>query len=481
MPVRWRLTVFNALAIGVILLLLAFALYFLLRESLVADVRRTVESRAVAAAETVENEEDLNDLPIDIDDAEALALDGIFVIVRDAEGRVIAQTVDLLAPGEATDPVWRDAMRRQEPVSGTANLSEQAPEYVHAVPVRTSHSPARVVEAGKSYESVAETLAAFRTVLVLAVFAAFLLSLVGAYLLARASLSPVNAVVEAARGITDENLSKRLPVSRRKDEIGRLATTVNSLLARLEAAFARRDEALERQRRFVADASHELRTPLTSVVGYAKLLENLGPEDEEARGEGTAAILRESQRMRHLVESLLALARGDQGATYAPEPGDLSLLLREAVCDLRAANGEGPSVGYLFPGRPVEAVFDKNSIRQVVDILLDNATKHTSAEGKVTARAFERGAWAAVSVEDTGTGIPEHQLPLIFERFYRANEARSGGGAGLGLSIARQISEAHGGRLEVQSGPGEGSRFTLLLPKGPAPDQNGLPDLSEQL
>ena len=230
-------------------------------------------------------------------------------------------------------------------------------------------SPARVVEAGKSYGSVAETLAAFRMVLALAVFAALLLSLVGAYPLARASLSPVNAVVEAARSITDEDLSKRLPVSHRKDEIGRLATTVNSLLARLEAAFARRDEALERQRRFVADASDELRTPLTSVVGYAKLLEDLGPEDEEARGEGTDAIRRESQRMRHLVESLLALARGDQGATYAPEPGDLSLLVREAVGDLRAANGEGPSVGYLSPSRSVEATFDKNSIRQVVDIL----------------------------------------------------------------------------------------------------------------
>jgi signal transduction histidine kinase len=430
----------------------------------------------------VEDEDDLDDLPIDDDDAEALALDGIFLVVRDAEGRVIAQTVDLLAPGEATDPVWRDAMRRQEPASGTASLSEDAPEYVHAVPVRTSDSPARVVEAGKSYGSVAETLSAFRTVLVLAVLAAFLLSLVGAYLLARASLSPVNAVVEAARGITDEDLSKRLPVSRRKDEIGRLATTVNSLLARLEAAFVRRDEALERQRRFVADASHELRTPLTSVVGYAQLLENLGPEDEEARGEGTAAIRRESQRMRHLVESLLALARGDQGATYyAPEPEDLSLLVREAVDDLRAANGEGPSVGCLSPGRPIEATFDKNSIRQVVDILLDNATRHTAADGKVTALAFERGAWAAVSVKDTGTGIPEDQLPLIFERFYRADEARSRGGAGLGLSIARQISEAHGGHLEVESEPGAGSRFTLLLPKGTAPDQNGSPDLSEQL
>lgn len=474
MPIRWRLTVFNALAIGVILLLLAVALYFLLRESLVSDVRRTVESRAVAAAETVEDEEDLDDLPIDDDDAETLALDGVFIVVRDSDGDVLAQTVDLLATDDATDPVWREALRTGRPTSGTANLSENAPEFAYAVPVRTAESPARVVEAGKSYEPVTETLSAFRTVLALAVFAAYLFSLIGAYLLARASLSPVNAVVEAAHDITDEDLSKRLPVSHRKDEIGRLAITVNSLLARLEAAFARRDEALERQRRFVADASHELRTPLTSIVGYAKLLEDFGPEDEEAREESTSAIRRESQRMRHLVESLLALARGDQGAVvYAPEPGDLSLLLREAVGDLRAANSEGPSIGCVPPDRPVEAVFDKNSVRQVVDILLDNAIKHTAADGKVTAGAFEGDGWAAISVEDTGVGIPEGQLPLIFERFYRVDEARSGGGAGLGLSIARQISEAHGGRLEAESEAGAGSRFTLLLPKGAASDRNG--------
>jgi signal transduction histidine kinase len=330
-----------------------------------------------------------------------------------------------------------------------------------------------VVEAGKSFGTVTETLSTFRTVLATAVFAAFLLSVIGAYLLARASLLPVNAVVEAARGITDEDLSKRLPVTHRKDEIGRLASTVNSLLARLEAAFARRDEALERQRRFVADASHELRTPLTSIVGYAKLLEDLGAEEEQARGEATAAIRRESQRMRHLVESLLALARGDRRAAYVPEPGNLSLLLQEAVADFRAANGEGPNIRYAPPDRPVEASFDKDSIRRVVDILLDNATKHTVADGKVTARAFERDGWAAISVEDTGTGIPEDQLPLIFERFYRVDEARSGAGAGLGLSIARQIAEAHGGRLEAESEPGVGSRFTMLLPKGAVPDRNG--------
>lgn len=480
MPIRWRLTVFNALGIGIILLLLAFGLYFLLREALVSDVRRTVESRAVAAAETVKDEDDVDDLPIDDDDAEALALDGVFVVVRDSEGRVIAQTVDLLATGEATDPVWREAVRTREPASGTANLSEDAPEFVHAIPVRPAESPARVVEAGKSYGSVTETLAAFRTVLMTAVFAAFLLSLIGAYLLARASLSPVNAVVESASGITDEDLSKRLPVSRRKDEIGHLVTTVNSLLARLEAAFARRDEALERQRRFVADASHELRTPLTSIVGYAKLLEDLGPEDEKARGEATAAIRRESQRMRHLVESLLALARGDQGLAYTPERGDLSSLLREAVDDFRAAKGEGPGVEYDPPGLPVVASFDRDSIRRVVDTLLDNASKYTAADGKITAQVFEKDGWVAVSVEDTGTGIPEDQLPLIFERFYRVDEARRGHGAGLGLSIARQISEDHGGRIEVESEPGAGSKFTLFLPKGAATDRNGPSNLASK-
>jgi len=461
LPIRWRLTLFNALIIGAILLALGLSLYLLLREALLSGAEDTVSSRAVAAARALESGED----PLKEDDVEQLTADGVFIIVRDARGRVLDRTTDFSTEEEPRDAVWERALASGNPEGGTAELSSQEPDYVYAVPVNPPAGPVRVVEAGKSYEPVEATLETFATVLAIGGLLAFLLSVGGAYLLARAALSPVEAVVSSAREMTEGDLSRRLPVAHPRDEIGRLATTINGLLARLEAAFARREEALSRQRRFAADASHELRTPLTSIAGYAQMLEEWGLRDPRTTREGVAAIRQESERMQRLVEGLLALTRGDEGAPLEIEHHDLAAVAEEAVQTARSAAGEKIALSYLPPELPVNAPFDRNRIRQVISILLDNALKYTPEGGKVTVTVRETNGWAALEVSDTGVGIPEDQLPLIFERFYRADKARASSGAGLGLSIARQIAEAHGGRIEVESTPGEGSKFTLLLPK----------------
>ena len=457
MPIRWRLTLFNALIIGAILLALGLSLLLLLREALLSGVEDTVRSRAVAAARALESKED----PLS-DDVDQLTADGVFLIVRDARGRVLDQTTSFSTYEETSDDVWKRALASGNPAGGTAELTSEDSDYVYAVPVSPPAGPARVVEAGKSYDSVEDALEAFTTVLVVGGLLAFLLSVGGAYLLARAALSPVEAVVSSAREMTEGDLSRRLPVSHPKDEIGRLTTTINALLARLEAAFARREQALSRQRRFAADASHELRTPLTSISGYAQMLEEWGLRDPQTAREGVAAIRQESERMRRLVEGLLALTRGDEGAPLEIEDHDLAGVAEEAA---QTAAGEKMAVEYLPAKQLVNASFDRDRIRQVASILLDNAVKYTAEGGKVTVRVRETNGWAELEVSDTGVGIPEDQLPLIFERFYRADPSRTAGGAGLGLSIARQIAEAHGGTIEVESTPGEGSTFTLLLPK----------------
>jgi signal transduction histidine kinase len=462
LPIRWRLTLFNALIIGAILLALGLSLFLLLREALLSDVEDTARSRAFAAARLVESGEDVLH---DEDDVAQLTADGVFLVVRDARGRVINRTTSFSTEDEIRDPVWERAVASGNPVGGTAELSAEAPDYVYAVPVNPPAGQARVVEAGKSYDSVEDTLETFATVLVLGGVLAFLLSVGGAYLLARAALSPVEAVVSSAREMTEGNLSRRLPVAHPKDEIGRLATTINALLARLEAAFARREEALSRQRRFAADASHELRTPLTSISGYAQMLEEWGVQDPQTAREGVAAIRRESERMQRLVEGLLALTRGDEGAPLEIETHDLAAVAEEAALTARTAADGKLIVEYLPAERPVEAPFDRDRIRQAASILLDNAVKYTPDGGKVTVTVRETNGWAGLEVSDTGVGIPEDQLPLVFERFHRADPSRTAGGFGLGLSIARQIAEAHGGRIEVESAPGEGSAFTLLLPK----------------
>ncbi len=464
MPIRWRLTLFNALAIGTILLLLGFSLHFLLRGALTSDIEDLVETRAESAAESIEEREDVSDLASGEEDADELTLDDVFIVVRDTQGNVLAQTTDLTSN---EDSVWSEALASGEPASGTARLSEEAPDYVSAVPVRLEDGgPTVVVEAGKSYEDVGQTLADFRTVLSIGLGVAFSLAILGAYFLARAALSPVEAVTSAAREMTDGDLSRRLPVAHRKDELGRLTETINALLSRLEAALVRREEALARQRSFVADASHELRTPLTSIRGYSKMLEGWGLEDPGTARESAATIRRESERMRSLVEGLLALARGDEGAPMHPEPADLSAVADEVVQSARSAAGEkNVAVSCIPPEKGARATFDGERIREAISILLDNAVKYTPEGGKVTVRTLEEGGWAKVEVADTGVGVPEEKIPLIFERFYRADPARGGGGAGLGLPIARQIAEAHGGSIDVQSEPDVGSTFTLLLPK----------------
>jgi two-component system OmpR family sensor kinase len=460
LPIQWRLTVFNTLSIGVILVVLGFSLFLLLRDALYATIEEDARDRALAAAETVEAGESL-----DNNEAEQLTLGGVFIVVRDDQGSILDQTVTSVPGEEIQDSLWSEALETGRSVGGTAYYSPTAPDYVYAVPVKPLDGSARVVEAGRSYESATRTLHTFAAVLIGVILSALLLSVGGAYLLARAALFPVDAVVRSAREITESDLSTRLPVAHPKDDIGRLTTTINDLLGRLEAAFARREEALSHQRRFAADASHELRTPLTSIAGYAKMLKDWGLEEPKTAREGTAAILEESERMRSLVESLLTLARGDGGAPLDLAPEDLATVAADAAKAAQAAAGGKVAVEYTPPGEPVEASFDRVQIRQVVTILLDNAIKYTPEGGTVTVRVRRENGWARLEVSDTGIGIPKEELPLVFERFHRADPARTEIGAGLGLSIARQIARAHGGEVEAESEPGEGSTFVLRIPR----------------
>jgi signal transduction histidine kinase len=256
-----------------------------------------------------------------------------------------------------------------------------------------------------------------------------------------------------------------------KDELGRLVITINALLSRLETAFVRREEALERQRRFAADASHELRTPLTAISGHARMLDEWALEgDKETAHRSVGTIRREAGRMRGMIESLLTLSRGDEGAPVEIGRYDLGAVGKEVTDTARAAADGRVSVEFVPMEHEVTATFDRGRVLQVASILLDNAVKYTPDGGKITVSVGEEdGSSVALAVSDTGVGIAEDQLPLIFERFYRADPSRSEGGAGLGLSIARQIAESHGGQIRAESTPGKGSTFTLLLPKRSQP------------
>ena len=271
MPIRWRLTLFIALAIGAILLALGLTLYLLTRGTLHKDVEATAKNRAEAVASAIEGGDELSMAPND--DDQILFDDSVAVIVRDKDGEVIDK-FNLPVGGSAADSdVWRKALENGQDASDKSVRLGDNDFYVYAVAMDPSARPARVVEFGKSYNETEEILETFGTVLVFVIGAAFLLSIGGSYLLAGAALRPVDAVTSAASRMGEGDLSERLPVANPKDELGRLVITINGLLSRLESAFVRMQESLERQRRFAADASHELRTPLTAIGGHARMLD----------------------------------------------------------------------------------------------------------------------------------------------------------------------------------------------------------------
>jgi two-component system, OmpR family, sensor kinase len=296
--------------------------------------------------------------------------------------------------------------------------------------------------------------------------------------LVRVGLRPLERIGETADAIAGGDLSRRVADENPRTEIGRLGRTLNGMLGRIEESFEERRRNEERLRRFVADASHELQTPLTSVRGYAELFRRGAAQRPDDLATTMRRIEAEATRMGVLVDDLLLLARLDQGRPMDDERLDLTALVGDLVADARVVEPERPFTEE--SSGPVWVRGDDARLRQVVGNLLSNARAHTPADAPVTVRTLSRDGEAVIEVADRGPGlVPEHAA-RVFERFFRADpsRARASGGSGLGLSIVSSIAEAHGGRAEVESVPGRGATFRVVLPlAGPAltPDPQGSP------
>ena len=294
-----------------------------------------------------------------------------------------------------------------------------------------------------------------RTLLTLLPLALLTAGIGGAFLTDRA-LRPVRDITRAAGRIGAQNLSGRLPVAG-DDELAALAITFNAVLARLEAAF-------EQQRRFTADASHELRTPLTVIKAQSSLALS-APRDAGGYREALEAIDRAADRTGRLVQDLLLLARADAGQSgFARTPTPLTDVLEQAVAAIAATGGPPIEVhcpaALCVPG-------DAEALIRLFSNLLTNAVRHTPPGGRITVSAESQADGAAITVADTGEGIPPEHLPHVFERFYRADAARSRrqGGTGLGLAIGKSIVDSHGGTMTIESTVGHGTTVRVLLPR----------------
>ena len=309
-----------------------------------------------------------------------------------------------------------------------------------------------------------QSLATTRLVLILGMLAALGIAVALTLPLINLALRPLVEMERVSARIAAGALSLRLTEPAARDEIGRLARAFNSMVARLEAAFAR-------QKRFVADVSHELRTPLTGLGGSLEiLLFGAANDDEEATHHLMSGMYAEVERMQRLVVDLLALTRLDEGRLKLRlTTVDVSPLLAD-VCAQMQSQVHGQSLTYrVQPGLPALRG-DADQLRRVLLNIVENALKFTPAGGCVELRAAnEEQGWVRLEIQDTGAGIPSEALPHVFERFYRADSSRTRqswqiGGSGLGLSLARELVEAHGGTIAISSRVGQATTVTLWLP-----------------
>ncbi|MCP3854520.1 MAG: HAMP domain-containing histidine kinase [Actinomycetia bacterium] len=342
---------------------------------------------------------------------------------------------------EITTPEFADAETDQGPVRLFAQPVVSDEQQVGLIAVAWFEAPERAVVARTVFNAALVSVAALGLATVLA------------WIIAGRVLRPIGLLALTAREITEGDLSRRLPVQG-TDEIASLIAGFNSMVDRLETALAA-------QRTFLDDAGHELRTPLTIMVGHL----DVASGDPEGMQQARGVLLGEAERMSRIVEDLLLLARAEQPDLLAVGPIDVDDWFAELF---QLVESLGPQQ-WVVDDVPIGVVVaDVHKLTQAVLNLATNATRHTPDTGSIHLGASLSDDWIRIWVRDTGEGIDRADHQQVFERFRRGESQRSpGGSAGLGLSIVATIAQAHNGHVEVQSTPGEGATFTLLIPVTP--------------
>lgn len=314
----------------------------------------------------------------------------------------------------------------------------------------------------QNLQDIDESVARFGQLMVLMALVGSVLAFGGGWFVAGRALSPVAVLTRAASEIArGQVFTRRVPVLHPQDELGRLAATFNEMLASLENAYAA-------QQRFASDASHELRAPLTVLQANLELLGRSPALPRAERDHALQDATVEAERLAKLVADLLALARADAGQQILKRPVELDRVLMDVLGQARHLAGEHRlEVGALEPAR---VLGDADRLRQLLLVLVDNAIKYTPPPGRIALSLVRTDHVARLGVRDNGVGIAPAALPHVFERFYRADPARSRdpGGTGLGLSIARWITTQHDGAIAVESTLGKGTKVTVTLPVLPA-------------
>jgi heavy metal sensor kinase len=475
--IRGRLTIWYATALILSVAVFAVVLYVARRSATYQDLDRRIQSEANLIAGILAEsyrargvlvEKDSAGRPVLISEVAAvLEVVPDYLLVTSRDGQLLFGSPDARSLGFAQFEQLTALASSAGGLSAPQRFQMPNGQTLHYVvrPVPEAAGQLGIILTGADTRSAELQVAQLVTTIVIA----FLVGIVPAVLVGRwiagRALEPVDSMITEIREITDgRSLHRRLPVPMEKDELARLAATLNQMWTRLERSFA----AL---RRFTADASHELKTPLTVVragVERAITRPDMPPETLAALEE----TLQEVNRMTELLDSLLTLARADEGrAELHREPVDLRQIIEEAgeTGELLAEHA-GVGMEIRLPADPLVVSVDRSRVRQLALNLIENAVKYTPRGGQVSVELGSNDGRAVFTVADTGIGIAPGDLPHVFDRFWRADSARTRtserAGTGLGLAICKWIAEAHGGTIDVQSRPGRGTTFTVGLPRG---------------
>jgi heavy metal sensor kinase len=454
LPLRLRLTAWYFGVLAIVLSAFGVTAYLEMRHSIRQTIDEELQIRAEGVHQLIERNVQRGakqDLPEGLREHTELRAGGALLQVSDEQGNWLYRSTVMsdygvprpkTIPKKATEFLGKDVPLR----IWTAEVNVGGEDYI--------------IQSAFEMDDFYEALDHFALLLFISIPTLLLCAAAGGYWISTRALAPVDQITQTARTISAQNLSSRLDVPQTRDELQRLSETLNGMLDRLEASFKKITQ-------FTADASHELRTPVAVMRTRAELSLRKARTAEEYR-DVIAEVLTELEKTSGLIEQLMFLARADSGSeTVRFTPTNVAEVLREA-CHQGSALAEAKQIAFQeeIPNGSIWVQGDATSLRRLFLILIDNAVKYTPANGQVEVSLRQNNGYAVTQVSDTGIGIAEADLANVFERFYRADKARTreSGGVGLGLSIGRWITEVHAGTIEVRSSPGRGSIFQIRFP-----------------
>ncbi len=462
--IRSRLTAWHVAVLGFFLILFSALLYAFLSKRLHESIDNSLKVSANVIQKAALLDYSRTPLPgLDIFFDQFFGGGNInkFYRIYDGSGHVDSRSKGIDA---SQFPLTQDAYTRAgegEHSFETFKLSSNRRIRVITMPVLRNGNLVNLIQVGTSMDWVENTLKNLRIFLFAAIPGVLILSTLGGRFMATRALKPVAEITRTAQDIAHgANLSRRIPMPEVHDEIGNLANTLNEMMDKLEKSFAQ-------MRQFSSDASHELRTPLTVLKGQSELVLSKLRSKAEYQ-EVLSSNLEEVNYMSRILEDLLTLSKGDEGEiSLEREPVELGTIIEEVSRQGEILADEKDVKIVLAYLEPVTILGDAHRLKQMVWILIDNAVKFTPGGGEIRITLQDLDDTVYFTIKDTGIGIPEQDLPKIFDRFYRVDKARSRmeGGSGLGLAICKYIVSRHHGTIDVESKLGEGTKFKIHFPK----------------